>query len=329
MSTFYDSSDIMAAATPAVALEAAREGLTAEANGSAVLPPRLDVPTDSGFIRCMPAVLGEVMGLKVMTLVRGLGTRYLVLLYRVDTGQLDALFDADQLTATRTAAITTIAGELMASEQPSELSVIGTGFEARNHLLTMATHWPLKRVRVWSRSAENRHRFAREGSAQLGIEVTAADSCEEAIRGARTVVMATKSSEPVLEAGFVDRGAVVLSIGSTRPDLRELDVATLGRAGTLVVDSTEQVLAESGDIIEAIQAGLLERDRIVPVAAALADPSLLRREGERDLLVFKSVGTALQDLALAAAIHRTGSVGGRDLGDLSSLKAFIGSGTAP
>ena len=146
MTLFYDGAFFEKSISPGIAIRAVAAGFDAEADGKTQLPPRIDTPTGSGFIRVMPAVLDDVMGLKVMTLVEGLGNRYLVLLYDVKTGGLIALFDADELTRVRTAAVTALAGQAMVKAPPASLGLIGTGFEAVGHLRMLAGVWPLKNV---------------------------------------------------------------------------------------------------------------------------------------------------------------------------------------
>lgn len=306
-----------------LALRAMEECFAAEAAGRATLPARIDTPSGRGFIRVMPAVLDDVMGLKVMTLVEGLGNRYLVLLYDVASGALLALFDADELTRLRTAATTALAGRRLLPEAPEELGIVGTGFEAVGHLRMLAAIWPLRRVLAYSPNAARRERFAAAMSAELGIEVVATATCDDAIAHRRCVVLATKAKTAVLDGDALSPGTVVLSIGSTRPDLRELDERTLRRAAMLLVDDPEQVLVESGDIAAAIASGAFDRARIVPLAAP-ADRALPARDATRDLWAFKSVGTALQDLALARAIYRDPALRARgaEIGELLSLKPF-------
>lgn len=340
MTLHLSSHDIRQLATDHAVLTAARSVLRAESAGRTELPPRIDVPSGAGFLRVMPAVLDDVMGVKIMTLVEGVGNRYLVLMYDTHTGHLRAVLDADELTRLRTAACTLVAGELLGAHRHAQLGLIGSGFEAAGHLRLMALQWRIKRVRVYSRAPQRRIEFARRMADELDIDVEAVNSASEAIDTAPVAVLATKAREPVVDGSAFTPGAVVLSIGSTRPDLRELDRATLARAGTLLVDDHRQVQQESGDIIDALSHHALTEDRIVPASRASADPATIRRDEGRDLLVFKSVGTALQDLALARvlvdaahAADRDDHAGGdrdlgRDLGELCSLKRPPTTGTS-
>ncbi|MDO8185995.1 hypothetical protein Q5424_07805 [Conexibacter sp. JD483] len=322
MTLYLGADDMRALATHAVTMNAARAAVEAEAAGRTVVPPRMDVDLERGFLRVMPAAYNDLMGLKVMTLVRGLGTRYLILLYSQTSGELIAMFDADEVTRLRTAATTTLAGEMLVPGGSETLGLVGSGFEAEGHLRAFAAQWPLREVRVFSRGRERREAFAARMSEELGIAVEPVETVAAATGSAPVCVLATKASEPVVNGADFQPGAVVLSIGSTRPDLRELDAATLRRSAALLVDDARQVKLESGDIIEALACGALSADHVVGMAQA--EPAKLVRDGDRDLLAFKSVGTAIQDLALASAVHAAAVEAGRgrDVGELTRLKPF-------
>ena len=332
MSLFLGSADVRALASQEVLMDAARAAVRAEREGTVVMPPRLDVDLPTGFLRVMPAAMGEVMGVKVMTLVKGVGNRYLLLLYSQPSGELVALLDADEITHLRTAATTALAGEMLAPEGTSELGLLGSGFEAESHLRLLACVWPLEKVKVYSPTPERRSAFAARMSEELGVSVVAVDRPEDAVCDAEVSVLATKATIPVVDGRAFPAGAVVLSIGSTRPDLRELDRKAFGRAGAVLVDSVTQVQRESGDVIDALGCGALANDHIVSMAELDGDGSRLQRDGARDLLAFKSVGTAVQDLALAGSILRAAKAEGRgrELGELTHLKAFaLSSGNFP
>jgi ornithine cyclodeaminase/alanine dehydrogenase-like protein (mu-crystallin family) len=305
-------------------LNAMQECFAAEARGKTRLPHRIDTSTGHGFLRVMPAVFDDVMGLKVMTLVEGVGNRYMVLLYQCDSGALLAMFDADELTRIRTAATTALAGAQMCATAPAEIGLIGTGFEAVGHLRMLAHLWPLRTVHAYSPNAERRERFAAQMSAELNLDVKAVATSREALAGKACVVLATKAKLAVVDGADFAPGAVVLSIGSTRLDLRELDDRTLARAAVLVVDDPEAVLAESADIADNIKNANLSREHLLPLSALVDGQPLPAISRARDLLVFKSVGTALQDLAMARAVYREPAMRARarDIGNLLTLKGF-------
>src|SRR5262245_14489549 len=322
MTRFLAASDIIELATHDVVMAAAQDAADADAHGTAVMPPRLDVEVPRGFLRVMPGAFQGLMGMKVMTMVEGLGNRYLLLLYAQSDGELLAMFDAEEVTRLRTAGTTALAATMLQPEPQTELAMIGSGFEAVGHLRVMCQIWPLSRVAVYSPSEERRRAFAQRMSAELPVDVIAVSSAREACQAADTVLLATKTTEPVLDGADLREGAVVLSIGSTRPNLRELDRPTLARSAALLVDHVSSVELESGDIIDALEHGALGREQMISMGAWLHNGHLPSRDRARDVLTFKSVGTIVQDLALAGALLTANGLAGTDLGELCRLKPF-------
>jgi alanine dehydrogenase len=300
-------------------MRAAWEGLEAERRDEVVLPARLDVDLPRGFFRTMPAAVGEHVGVKIMSLVRGVGNRYLLLLYSQITGDLVAVLDADEVTRRRTAATTAVAGDLLCPAGTDRLGLLGTGFEAEEHLRTLHAQWGFGEVLVHSRSEEHRTVFAERMSLELGITVRSVATSREVVADCPVVALCTKAAVPVLDGTDLAPGAVVLSIGSTRPDLRELDLATLARSAAVLADSPTQVIAESGDIQAGLAAGSITSEQVVAMSE-WAEPTT---SPGRDLVTFKSVGTAVQDLVLAAELVSAASDRGlgRDLGTLTRLKS--------
>lgn len=328
MAVILDSSEVARHLTDDLVVDAIEKLLGAELEGKAAAPPRLDVDTPRGFLRLMPGLYGDVMGFKVMTLVEGLGTRYLILLFDTHTGRLLAGFDAEEVTRSRTAATTAVACRILADPAPSSLAMLGSGFEARGHLRLFARLFPVMKVWVFSPTVQHRERFAGEMSTELGLEVHAVESAESAVADAPVVVLTTKAKRPVVDGSAFSPEAVVLSIGSTRLDLRELDQTAFERAAWVVGDSPAELLAGSGDVVEAVDKGVLDEGRLVSLAEASRHPDAFRPNDERDLLVFKSMGTATQDLAVASTLYeriRDQRVG-TDIGDVPTLKPFSSGG---
>ena len=321
MTLHLDSAAIKQMCDEEIAFAAAQLALDSQREGRFQLPTRMDVNVPTGFFRAMPAALGDYMGAKVMTLAKGVGNRYLLLVYLQTTGELLATLDASEITRFRTAATTALAGSLMAHQGTSVLGIVGTGFEAEGHLRAFARMWPLEKVLVYSRSDEKRRDFAHRLRSDLGLEIEPVDSVTDVTSSCPVTVLCTKNAEPVVDGTLFAPGAVVLSIGSTRPDLRELDDATFARARAVVVDDPASVLAESGDVASAIAAGAISPESLI----SMADWNHNRAtdDGSRDLLVFKSVGTAVQDLALAAVLIQEARERGlgREIGDITELKA--------
>lgn len=320
MAVLYRDSDLEALLTPALALEALEEAFRLEAQACTTVPGRLNADAPGGWIRLMPAAIDAddgraALGFKAMNLNESTGVRYITIVYDAESGDMQAIMDAGRLTRIRTAAVTALACRYLRSDAPREIGLFGSGYEASGHAETLRAAFPeLARIVVYSPRPERREEFAERHSESLGIEVRATADPEEAA-AMPVVVLATKAREPVLSAGWLQPGALVLSIGSTRLDLRELDEQAFARSRWCVGDSPAQLIAESGDVRAALEGGCLDEQRLVPLSAVIAGEQSIGWPPD-DLLIFKSVGTALQDLAVSRAVHRAGVAAdaGLDLG---------------
>jgi ornithine cyclodeaminase/alanine dehydrogenase len=306
-----------------VLVDVIEQAIAIEARGGAQLVPRINFGIQNGFFRLMPAVIEEldVMGLKAFD-AKFPEARYLIAVFKPSTGELDCLLDAAYLTAARTGATTGLATRWMTAEDGCrEVGIIGSGLEARTNLEAVLAVREVQRVKVFSRNPERRERFALEMSERFGVDVRAVGSAAEAA-DAPCVITATNTGAngPVaLEGAWLRADAHLNTIGATAPVLREVDTETFARAETIVVD-TEHAGAECGDIMAAERAGTWDEGRVTTLPALIGAGRPLVTTG---LSVFKSVGTAVQDLAAAAAVARVAR--GRGLGrelDIVSPKLF-------
>ncbi|MXG88290.1 hypothetical protein GRQ65_01845 [Nocardioides sp. YIM 123512] len=167
-----------------------------------------------------------------------------------------ALLDGHSVTGYRTAATSALAVGGLAARGPLDVAVIGSGFEARHHLRALAVVRSLRRVRVFSPRATSRAAYA-DALADVA-EVEPAESAESAVAAASVVICAARSRDesPTLLGAWLAPGATVVSVGSTLPEQREVDVTVLERAGLLVADVVEEVLEETGDLLVARAAGV-------------------------------------------------------------------------
>jgi len=174
----------------------------------------------------------------------------------------------------------------MANPQAETLGIIGTGFQARTQLDAIRAVRPIKTVRVWSRSAEKRRRFAEESS------VTDVDSAEGAVRGAHIVVTATNSKEPVLESAWIEAGTMINAMGSNVANRRELPADLVKRADLIAADSIEQAKIEAGDLLLADQwSNVIE----------LKD--VKQHYDPKQITIFKSLGLGVEDVAAGAFLY--------------------------
>jgi ornithine cyclodeaminase/alanine dehydrogenase len=306
MTLVLSDADVREACEMSVLVETIARALEIEARGGVQLVPRINFGLANGFFRLMPAVIEEldVMGFKAFD-AKFPVARYLIALFRPSTGELDCLLDAAYLTAARTGATTGIATRAMTAEEGClELGMVGSGLEAETNLEGVLAVRRVERVKVFSPNEERRARFARLVAERFGVVAEAVGSAAEAL-DAPCVVAATNTGRhgPVAVDGHLLRpDAHLNTIGATAPWLREVDAETFARAESIVVD-TLHAGAECGDIIAAREAGAWDEMRVTSLAAVVAAGSPFTRNG--GLTVFKSVGTAVQDLAAAAAVAET------------------------
>jgi ornithine cyclodeaminase/alanine dehydrogenase-like protein (mu-crystallin family) len=225
------------------------------------------------------------------------------------TGRLAALMDGTAITTLRTAAASAVAAATLARDPLRRLAVIGSGVQGRAHARAIAKARPLRQVRIYSRDAGRRERAVAELGAELETDVQAASSVLDAVRGADVVALCTNSVNPVLLGDWVEPGAVVISVGSSTAERREVDDQLLERAARIVVDHRATALEHGGPVIRAVQMGLLRPEQLVELGQVLVGEDPGRRD-PAEVIFYNSVGIGVQDAAAAwVALQRA-----RDLG---------------
>ncbi|MFC0531650.1 ornithine cyclodeaminase family protein [Phytohabitans kaempferiae] len=301
--------DIDALLTMELAIEAVEAAVLAYRYGRVDLPPRthLHVREPSGEVLAMPAVLQDesLFGVKMWSRVEppGAPVRTTALMMVVDaaTGR-EALLDADAITDVRTGAMTAVAARHLAPPDATTVGVIGTGLQARTQVLALAAVLPaLSRIRVHSRTPARRTGFAAALAAEpalADVRVEAESSAEATVREANVVVAATTATQPVIRDEWVDGTALVCGVGTHEPHDREIEAATVARAGVVAVDTKPTGIHGAGDISLPIADGLIAESSVLDLGDLVEHP---RARGE-GVAVFKSVGFAAADLAVAARL---------------------------
>jgi ornithine cyclodeaminase/alanine dehydrogenase len=302
------------------AIECMEGAFREEGEGKALLPARINLKAGSGWLRIGPVALENSgwMGFKAMNLVPGIGVRYQVHLYEIASGALVAIMDAQHLTTLRTGATSAVATRRLARPGPAIVALLGSGVEARAQLEAMQADGKVGSARVFSPTPAKRERLAAEFRERYAMDISAVSSAEEAVRGADLILAAVKSAVPVLLGKWLSAGAHVNSVGTARRDQREIDPETFARSATIVVDTKEGVFGEAGDAVAARDAVCVE----VHELSKLVIGSVPGRAHTEDITLFKSVGTGIQDIALAALVYRRAleqSIG-MELGEFPYLK---------
>jgi alanine dehydrogenase len=304
MTLLLSEVDVRALLTMPLAVEAVEESLRLQGNGKLSLHPRrrLKLP-DHALLHYMAAgdpVHGYI-AMKLYTSVRG-AVRFVVPLFRSTTGEMAALIEADALGQIRTGAATGVAIKALANSNARTTGVIGTGYQARTQLEAVAHVRKLERVRAFGRDPDRREQFCREMTSRIGVEVTPAGSGEEAVRGAEIVITATTAQQTVLDGAWLSPGTHVNAIGANYAQKRELDDAAVSRADVIAVDSLEQAKMEAGDLIQAFGDDSQRWDTVRELSEIVAG-KIPGRTGAKQITLFKSVGIATWDLAVAVRVY--------------------------
>ena len=257
----------------------------------------------AGTLLVMPAgTQGRSLGIKIVTVFPENSRRNLhsvnasYLLLDAASGQPRALLDGTELTLRRTAAASALASMYLSRTDASRLVVVGTGNLAPHLIESHALVRPIRSVRIWGRRAERATALAARLSRE-GLLVEATDDLQAAVRWADLVSCATLAHDPLVLGAWLRPGQHLDLVGSFTAQMREADDEAIGRCD-LYVDTRAGALAESGEIIGAIARGVIDASAI---RAELSDlPSgRFARAGDDAITVFKSVGTAIEDLAAA------------------------------
>jgi ornithine cyclodeaminase len=235
-----------------------------------------------------------------------------VIVLDAETGQPRALMDGTYLTALRTGAASGLATDLLAKADATVLGVIGAGAQARTQIEAVLAVRPIEEIRVFSRSGADS--FVVELSSRYPkLNIWATRDASEALQGADVLVAATTSSTPVIEASDVKPGAHINGVGSYTPTMQEIAADVVTRA-KIVVDSRQSCLAEAGDLLMPINSGLLHVESIYAEIGEIAAGLKPGRTTPEEITFFKSVGTAVQDVTVAARVvaaaetHHLGTV---------------------
>ena len=294
------------------AIAALRAAYAAPINEQMV-PPRSMARGDGVWLRSLSAISpsGRHMGCKLIAAApRGSCASYLISLFDERTTELTVLIDGNQITAIRTAATAAVAVDALAPRRPLRVAMIGSGFEARSQLNALHAARSIESGAVFSPTPASRQRFADDFRTLLGLEVMAADTPQQAIEGADVIVCAARSRDesPVLRGAWLRPGMTVVSIGSTLPEQREVDVDVIRKAGLIVADMVGEVSHDTGDLLAAAREGLAFSDKLHSLSDLIGGRTPARSPDE--ITVYKSVGSALQDVVIAEMLlQRARSLG--------------------
>jgi ornithine cyclodeaminase/alanine dehydrogenase-like protein (mu-crystallin family) len=290
--------------TMEMAMEAVEQGLRKMALDEAQNVPRARVQTDHAMLHSMSAAIKTmgVMGTKVYATARRGPGNFLVSLFDGKTGSLLALMQADLLGQMRTGAASAVATQYMARADATEVGLFGTGRQARTQVMGINRVRKIRRIQVFSPNEEHRKTFARQMSEECQVEIVPVARPEQAAEKKDIIITATTSREPVLLGPWIDQGTHINAIGSNFSVKAELDATAIRRCHSIVVDSKDQARQEAGDLIQWQEEGSFRWTDVRELGQVIVGRYTARRHPE-DVTLFKSLGIALEDVALAARVY--------------------------
>jgi ornithine cyclodeaminase/alanine dehydrogenase-like protein (mu-crystallin family) len=294
---YLREADVEELLSPADAVAVVDECFARTARRAVELDPRRRIGLESGRLHLMAASDLELHRAAVKTYTGfAEGARFVVALFAADRPELLALIEADRLGQLRTGAASAVAARHLAKPGARSLGLIGTGWQAESQLACIRAALPeIERVVAYSRNEERLEEFCRRFDCEAGEYNR--DAAEQDV-----VVTITSSRDPVLRGEWLRPGVLVCAAGANRIEARELDNAVLERATFVCCDSLEQAKAEAGDLVEPVERGVLDWLEVHELAEVVGGETAGRQDDD-DIVVFKSLGIASEDVAAAAFVH--------------------------
>lgn len=290
------------------AISLMREAFIQISKQTAQVPVRtaLDNQSNSGRVLFMPAYSPgfQIFGLKMVSVfpenvknkIPAIQGKLLIM--DDSTGSPLGLIDAEYLTALRTGAASGLATDVLASSNAKVLAIFGTGVQANTQVAAVLQVRDIETVIVFGNSKEKSIGFCQYIESHYGVKTIIGDLTKN-LKEADIICTATTSAKPVFELSQIKQGVHINGIGSYKPNIRELPSGIIQQS-ILIVDHRESALSEAGDIIIPLQEGIINAQHIQAELGEILDGTKKGRTNATEITVFKSVGNAVQDLAIAA-----------------------------
>jgi len=226
----------------------------------------------------------------------------LIILIDANTGSVLSIMDGEYITAMRTGAVSGLATDLLSKKESKIAAIIGTGIQAVKQLEAIACVRELKKVFIFGLTINDTENFVKQNKDRYSIELIPTDN-KTLLKKCDIICTATSSLTPVFEDINIKEGTHINSIGSYKPDMCEIPEGTIFRS-KVIVDSISACLKEAGDIIQPINKGKITQDHIYSELGEIASGVKSGRKNKEEVTVFKSVGIAIQDLAIASYVYK-------------------------
>lgn len=312
MIRYLKENDIKQLLTMPLALELVEQALKDLALGRAIDIPRARTHIPAGTQHVLQAAAPELglIGFKYYYTRPGAKSFY-VHLINTGTAKLEAIIEAVWMSMVRTGAASGVATRHLANDDAGIVGQIGAGFQAIGQLEAVCAVRKIRTARVYSRNPDKLQAYCSSMSQQLGIAVVPADSAQAAVRGAHIVNVITKSADPVLKGEWLEPGQHINAAGSNALSRRELDEAAVKRCDVITVDARGTARNECGDLLPAVEKGLLRWDTLTEIGEVIAGRAPGRTSAQQ-ITLYESHGMGIQDLYVGAkmlALAREHGVG--------------------
>lgn len=300
MIRYLKENDIKLLLTMPLALECVEQALKDLALGRAIDIPRARTHIPAGTQHVLQAAAPELglIGFKYYYTRPG-GKSFYVHLINTGTAKLEAIIEAVWMSMVRTGAASGVATRHLANDDAGIVGQIGAGFQAISQLEAVCAVRKIRTARVYSRNSDKLQAYCSAMSQKLGIEVVPADSAQAAVRGAHIVNVITKSADPVFKGEWLEPGQHINAAGSNALSRRELDEAAIRRCDVITVDARGTARNECGDLLPAVEKGLLRWDTLTEIGEVTAGRAPGRTSAQQ-ITLYESHGMGIQDLYVGA-----------------------------
>ncbi|MBS7532012.1 ornithine cyclodeaminase family protein [Hazenella sp. IB182353] len=272
---------------------------------------------DRNVLGMMPGLLIDenIVGTKMITVFpenheQGLPSHQgFVFLFDAQTGKPLAMVDAEEITTIRTAAVSAVATHYLADKSASVLTVLGTGLQARSHIDAMLQVRPITDIHLWGRSKDHADHLQKELQEKYELPIYVHETVQSAVQHADIICTVTASIDPILRGEWIKSGAHINAVGACRASDRELDSA-LVKQSQLFVDRIESAVHEAGDYLIPLEEGEISADHILGELGDLIVGKVQGRKTKEEITLFKSLGLAIEDVAVAHFIYKQSKQGG-------------------
>jgi ornithine cyclodeaminase/alanine dehydrogenase-like protein (mu-crystallin family) len=283
------------------------------AKGECLQPLRsiMWLPDKTGLLGMMPGYAAGpgVMGIKLITVFHANkdsgypSHQGIVALFDAKYGQPLMLFDATEITAIRTAAVSALATRLLSRENSERLAIIGAGEQAQRHVESIMLVRKIKEITIWNRNEANAEGLAKKISAGRSIDLKVTKTTQQAAEDADIICTVTASRQPLVMGKWISKGSHINAVGSSTPFSRELDTTAIVR-GRLFTDRYESIFKEAGDFLIPKEEGIITDDHVKAELGEVLSGTKKGRESDEQITIFKSLGLAVEDIYSAWHIYQ-------------------------